>query len=84
MGKKKNLNKLYSDQELKDLYYEGNSLVKIARLCECSDFKMRAYFKEIGLKFRGKRKRICEELRDTRIWNDDTLNFEEEIKTKLY
>ena len=79
-----NLNKFYSDQELKDLYYQGNSLVKIARLCECSDAKLRTYFKEIGVKFRGKRRRVFEELRDTRIWTDETLNFEEEIKTKLY
>lgn len=84
MGKKMNLNKFYSDQELKDLYYQGNSLVKIARLCECSDTKLRTYFKEIGLKLRGKRRRIYEELKDTRIWTDETLNFEEEIKTKLY
>lgn len=83
MGLRKSLDKLYSDQDLKDLYYQGYSLVRIAELCGCSDRKIRTYFIEIGVKFRGRRKRIYEE-REHRIFKEGELDFEEEIKTKLY
>lgn len=84
MGLKKHLNQLYSDQELKEMYYKGYSLVKIARLCGCSDRKIRTYFIEIGVKFRGRRKRKYNEPRVMRIYKEGELDFEEEIKTKLY
>lgn len=84
MGLKKNLNQHYSDQELKEMYYNGYSLVKIARLCSCSDRKIRTYFIQIGVKFRGRRKRAYEEPKVMKIYKEGELDFEEEIKTKLY
>lgn len=84
MGLGKSLANLYSDQDLKDLYYQGYSLVKLAQLCGCSDRKIRTYFIEIGVKFRGRRKRKYKAPKQYQTFKEGELDFEKEIKTRLY
>lgn len=84
---KVNLNIHYTDPELKEMYYSGVALRDISRKCGCSDFKIRTYLINIGVEIKNKnRGKLRYGYSDTphRIFKEGELDFEEEIKTRIF
>lgn len=85
--KRVNLNIQYTDPELKEMYYSGVTLRDIARKCGCSDHKIRTYLINIGVEIKNKnRGKLRYGYMDTppRIFKEGELDFEEEIKTRIF